>query len=261
MTYYLTMNKTFVIRKIAYHYSDDYLYVHTIGGIEAIFQDEAEARSAFMKLERAALENADLGDIDPLSGCSNEYTERALKFKRYSKRNFERDIVKVDEYGTVYSERGTKLPRGLSDTMLLEIREILGLKFYELSQYVGEPFFYGIWENESDKFLSYGNAPYFYNSFIDALKKLKSQLRNYFMNKTFVGAMDELSDNPAFLQSLINSSDKLSYNEQEQTLSSKYLSEDQAVALNELLKVKGFEIRSLPLAEVQDIDHWTYEEM
>jgi len=129
------MNKTYVIRKIAYHYSDDHLYVHTLGGIENTFSSEEEAKNEFLRLERAALESTDLGDTAQLSGCSNDFINEAKRFKSYYKRKFNEDIVKINEYGTIFCERGTTIPKGLSDEDILSIRQTLNMKYYELSEY------------------------------------------------------------------------------------------------------------------------------
>lgn len=253
------MNKTYVIRKIAYHYSDDHLYVHTIGGIENTFQSEEEAKAEFLRLEREALESCDLGDTAQLSGCDNNYFNEAKAFKNYYKQNFGEDIVKINDHGTIFCERGTTIRKGLSDNDILFIRNILGLKFYELSSFEGSPVFYGIWLNETNSFQEYCEAPYFYSSYAEALKEAKQNID--FTRKTLNGTLDELSNNPVFLKSLINSSDKFEYNEEKKVLTTKYLSKDESIALNELLKVKVFEIKEIPMSEVEGIEHWTYEQM
>lgn len=253
------MSKTFVIRKIAYHYSDDHLYVHTIGGIENTFQSEDEAKTEFLRLEREALESCDLGDTAQLSGCDNNYLKGAIEFKHYYKKKFGEDIVKVNEYGTVYCDRGTTIPKGLSDDDILYIRKILDLKFYELSSFEGSPVFYGIWLNETNSFFEYCEVPYFFSTYAEALKMAK-EYQN-FNGKKLNGSLEELSTNPIFLKSLINSSDALDYDEEKMVLTIKYPSKDVLMALNELLKFKVFEIKEIPIALVENIEHWNYEQM
>jgi len=253
------MNKTYVIRKIAYHYSDDHLYVHTIGGIENTFQSEDEAKTEFLRLEREALEGCDLGDTAQLSGCDNNYLKEAMAFKRYYKQKFGEDVVKVNEYGTIFCERGTTIPKGLSDDDIIYIRKILDLKFYELSSFEGNPIFYGIWLNETNSFQEYCGAPYFFSTYSEALKKAKENLN--FMTKTLKGTFEELSNNPIFLKSLVNSSDKIEYDENRKELITKYPSKDESIALNELLKEKVFEIKEIPISMVENIEHWTFEQM
>lgn len=253
------MSKTFVIRKIAYHYSDDHLYVHTVGGIENTFTSEDEAKAEFLRLERQALENCDLGDTAQLSGCNNDYTKEAMAFKRYYKQNFGEDIVKINEYGTISCERGTSIRKGLSDNDILYIRKVLGLKFYELSSFEGSPVFYGIWLNETNQFHEYCGAPYFFSTYTEALQKAKEYLT--YMGKTLNGELNELSNNPIFLKSLINSSDQFEYDYDKMILTVKYPSIDELIALNELLKIKVFEIKEIPISMIENIEHWTYEQM
>jgi hypothetical protein len=81
------------------------------------------------------------------------------------------------------------------------------------------------------------------------------------MRKTLKGTFEELSNNPIFLKSLVNSSDKIEYDEDKGELRTKYPSKDESIALNELLKQKVFEIKEIPISMVENIEHWTYEQM
>ena len=255
------MNKTFVIRKMAYHYNDEHLFVHTLGGIENTFTSEEEAKSEFLRLERSALEEIDLGDTAQLSGCSKDFLKEATNFKSYYKRKFNQDIVKINEHGTIHCERGTTIPKGLSDDDILQIRRTLDLKFYELSSYDGEPKFYGIWLKEESKFKEYCGAPYFYDNYAEALKAIRSELTYHFHNKKIPGSLESLTKNPSFLKSLISNSNNLEYDTSNQTLKVKYLNQDEATALNELLNSKPHEIKEISYSNVKDIEHWIYEEM
>ncbi|MEM9919580.1 MAG: hypothetical protein AAF990_15890 [Bacteroidota bacterium] len=255
------MKKTFVIRKIAYHYSDEYFYVHTMGGIENIYESEEAAKKELIRLEREELERLDLGDTEQLSGCSHKFMKEAKTFKYLFKQKFGKDLVKVDEYGNIFCDRGTYLPKGLSDKDLMHIRDTLDLKFHELSEYEGDPHFYGIWLCKQGAFHTFNGAPYFYNSFAEALKEAHEQLRHFLINQKWQGTLSSLSDQPIILRSLINSSDKISYDDENKELSTKYLSEKDGIALNELLREKVMEIKQIPLSEVEGIDHWTYTEM
>lgn len=256
------MAKTFVIRKVAYHYSDEHLYVHTLGGIEKVFDSEEKAKAAFINLERKALENVDLGDIEQLSGCSLDFYKEARAFKFFYKNRFDEDIVNVDEYGNLTCERGAKLPKGLTEKDVMDIRRTLGLKFHELTEYDSKPVFFGIWVNKENKFIEHIGATYFYNSYAEALSNANSKIRELLNRSEFKGSLDEISTNPTFLKYVIQNSNQIEYDESEQILKTKYLQKhEEALALNELLKNKVFEIREIPLEQAAGFDHLSYEEM
>ncbi len=256
------MSKTFVIRKMAYLYNDEYLFVHTPGSIENTFSTEEEAKSMLLKLEREAFQQISLSDIEALSGVSLNFIKEGRAFKAFCEKRFGEGIVKMDKNGNVFCEPGTQLPKELNDEDILEIRNILGVKFYELSEYEGTPVFYGIWLIEEGKFKDYCTAPYFFNSYTDASKALRRGLPTLLRRKKIEGTLEEISESPVLLKSLINSSDKLLYNETQKVLSmTRTLHEDEAIALNELLKEKLFEIREIPMSEVENIENDCYEIM
>lgn len=253
------MSKKFVIRKIAYHYSDDHWFFHTIGGIQGIFDSEEIARKEFLRLEREALESVDLGDTAQLSGCDNTYLKEALEFKSYYRSTFGEDIVRQGAHGMLSCERGTYLPKGLRDEELLKVRKMLDLKFYELYAFENEPVFYGVWIKKQGKFMEWFNAPYFYNTYAEALDNAHQSMSNTLSRSSFKGSLEELSESPVLLSSLVNTSNQIEYDVDQKELRTKFLQKGDAIALHELLKEKAFEIREIPLAEVQRIDPEIYE--
>lgn len=255
------MPATFVIRKIAYHYSDEYLYVHTPGSIENIFSSKEEAYKKWHELERERLEEVDLGDTEQLSPCSREYLKEALEFKAYWKRKFNEEIVQIDEYGNVYCERDTRLPKDLSDQEIEEIRDVLKLNFYEITEYENAPAFYAIWLKDKMKYHEYLGTPYFYSTYIQALEAVKSKMNDLLEKKEIKGTLREISHSPLLLQSLINHSNTISYDKDKKLLTTNYINQNEAIALNELLKDKLFEIKEIPMSMVENIDNWAFEEM
>ena len=259
------MQKTYVIRKIAYHYSDEYLYVHTLGGIHEILHNEEEAMQLLAKLERDSWAQTSLGDIEPFSPCCSGDVDKLVAFRVYCQRKLGLDLVKVSEYGRLYCEYDTRLPTDLSDEIILDIRRISGVKFYDLSVYEGEPSFYGVWGTGQYGtplgYVQYSEALYFHNTYVEALDWVKSQLSGILSHKEISGSLAELSNTPSFLRSLINSSERLMYDENKSVLTTRFLKDEEAVALQELLKEKVLEIKALDLGSVKDISHYQYEIM
>lgn len=258
------MEKSFVIRKIAFLYNDEFLGVHTLGGVEQVFSNEEEAMKVLIQLERAAFERTDLSDLEQFSGCGRRGDLTAEFFNQYYQRRFGEEIVKTNQYG-LYCERGTYLPKNLTDEDVLDIREIGNIKFYDLAEFAGKPVFWGIWKKAphfpNPGFLNYCDAPLFFNTVENAREVAMSKLRQIFSEILIKGPLAELSDNPAILQSLIENSQNLSYDPETMQLSTRYLSPEEAQVLNELLKDQVFEIKALELAEVESISHWVYEQM
>ncbi len=259
------MQKTYVIRKVAYHYSDEYLYVHTLGGIHEILHKEEEAKQLLAKLERDAWAETALGDIEPFSPCCSGDVDKLVAFRLFCQRRLGLDLVKVSEYGRLYCEYDAYLPEGLSDDTILNIRRISGVKFYDLSVYEGEPTFYGIWGTGNYEtqlgYIEYSDALYFHNSYVEALEWTKNHLSGVLSHKEISGSLSELSSTPAFLRSLINSSERLNYDEDKSVLTTHFLKDAEALALQELLKEKVMEIKALDLGSVRDISHDQYEIM
>jgi len=212
------------------------------------------------------LESHDLGDIENLSSCSNNFDQKAKSFKHYFKNQFGVDIVSVDEYGNIFCERDTYIPKGLTDQQIMDIRRTSGIKFYELSEFSGEPTFFGVWKKatyfKDSGFIGYGDeVHYFFDSYQEAIKESKKYLKSFLGRKTFAGTMSTLSETPMLLHSFVNNTSSVAYDEEKQCLTTNYLQEDEALALHELLKDKVFEIRTMSLAEVDAIDHMAYEIM
>jgi len=90
---------------------------------------------------------------------------------------------------------------------------------------------------------------------------MKSELKTHFQDKQIEGTIDEISETPSFLKSLISSTKRFVYDSENNMLKTNFPNDDESIALNELLKNKPLEIKEIPLAEVKSIEHWTYEQM
>jgi hypothetical protein len=257
------MEKSFVIRQIAYLYDDECLRFHTLGGVKQVFSNEEEAKKALIQLERAAFEKFDLSDLEQFSGCGRRGDMTANVFNQYFQKRFGKEIVKTSQYGA-YCERGTYLPKNLKDEDILDIREIGKIKFYELAEFQGKPFFWGIWKHEQyfakPGWVDYLDAPLFFNSIENALEVATQKLAQIFYLLVIHGNLEELSETPSILRSLIENSSCMNYDGEKKQLTIQYLPDREAQALNEMLRKKVFEIKKIELEEVESISHWVYEQ-
>lgn len=258
------MNKTFVIRQIAYLYNDEYLSEHTMGGVKQVFSSEEEARKELIRLEREAFARFDLSSIEQFSGCSDRKDLVADRFDQYYQRRFGVEIVKTSQYGK-YCESGTYLPKDLTDEDVMDIREIGEIKFYDLAEFPGKPIFWGIWKKEQyfakPGWLDWLDAPLFFNSIENAAEVAIDKLTQMFYDLKIKGELPEISENPVILQSILDHSSGLTYDQEKRQLRIDYITDAEARTLNELLKEKVYEIKKLELEEVESIEHWMYERM
>ena len=56
--------KTYVVRKIAYLFNDEYYFSAGLGGISGVFHDEEEARQGYMALEVETIRQLDFGKTE-----------------------------------------------------------------------------------------------------------------------------------------------------------------------------------------------------
>lgn len=262
------MEKKYVIRKNAFHYSDDHLYFHVTGVVVGdIYDDYTEANNDLLELEKNAYLSADLGDIEPFSGCSsNVDMGKMVQLKHHFEEKLGvKNILIQDKYGRIKAERGTQLPKDITAEQIGRIRYMSGLKFYELFTFEGEPQFYGIWKKKpfyrTEGFSKAEESAYFFNSYIDAFNRAIKHFP-YDLEKAEVkGSMEEITDMPIILRSMIASSKSITYNEEEKKLTFNNLMDKDWASLCTLLKEKPFEIRILTFEDVKNFEQWNYESM
>lgn len=261
---------TYVIRKIAYFYSDEYYYEARVGGITKIYHDEAAAQQALTKLETARFRSLDFGDIEQTSPCGRPQKYRADReqLHQYFLTTFGQSIFTHDpQWDRLYVDMQTYLPDSMTDEQIMKIRDISKIRFYELSAYEEpEVHFYAIWLVQENKFLQVeigqdDNAIYFFNSYDEALEGIE-ELRYKFERVTLKGRLEELSYQPSLLRSLIEGNKAFNYNEAEGSLAFTYNMEvKDLIALNALLKEPIYGIRTIPLEEAAKIPHDPFEWM
>lgn len=254
------MAQKYVIRQNAFHYSDEYLYFQLMGVVVGdVFNDYHEAHSALMDLEREAYLQTDLGDVEPFSRCSSGV---GMQIKHYFEKELRLEILKTNERGHISAETGTFLPQTITNEQIDKIRSLSGLKFYELITFEDEPQFFGIWENSPfyrhSGFIGVDDSVYFYNSYIEAYNEAPKTSPNETKIK---GKLEDITDMPVILKTLISNSNSISYDEVEEVLTIKKAQNEEWASLCTLLKNKPFEIRLLSLEDVQNYEQDAYESM
>lgn len=260
------MANKYVIRKAAFHYSDDHLYFYTMGAIVGeVYSDLQEAHDNLMILEREEYLSTDLGEIEPFSGCSSGVlVDRMAKLYNYFEKELNLNFLTLKN-GRIRADRGTFLPKNITNEQIERIRVLSGLKFYDLVKFKDEPQFYGIWGKSpfysNEGFRETRGSIYFYNSYLEAYEQA-SKCCPYDLNETEIkGKLDDITDMPTILQSLIKSSYAITYDEVNESLSIKNMMDEEWASLCTLLKNKPFEIKLLNFEDVKNCEHWAYDSM
>lgn len=250
----------YVIRKAAFHYSDDCYYHHAWGVIVGgnIFEDYETAYNFLLTLEREEYLKNDVGDFSSFhSSYQGRSYDKTISFKKYIEEQFGINFFKTHESGSFGVERDTFLPETLTIEQVEKVRYLSELKFYELVSFIDEPIFYGIWGKtpyyDEDFFVcTLGDSQYFYNSYFEAFQAAISTVPEIYDSIVIKGTLTKLSDTPQLLQAFINSCGNISYDEITNVLKFSNLNTNEWASLYPLFKKKPFEIRTLTYAEVQE---------
>jgi hypothetical protein len=260
------MANKYAIRKVAFHYSDDHAYFHTMGAIIGdVYTDSQEAHDNLMILEREAYLSTDLGDIEPFSGCSSDVlVDRMVGLQNYFEKELGLNILTL-QYGRICADRDSFLPASITNEQIERIRNISGLKFYDLVEFTDEPQFYGIWKKSpfyrKEGFRETSGSIYFYNSYMEAYEQATKNCPYDLIETEIKGKLEDISDMPTILQTLIKSSYAITYDEVNESLTIKNMMDKEWASLCTLLKNKPFEIKLLNFEDVKNCEQWAYESM
>ena len=262
--------RTYVIRKVAYHYSDEYLYVHTLGGIHRVYHDHTEALRELQALESEAFRSTDFGNIEQFSPCGSwtSHHHQRVALDRYLREHFGSSFLQQDDGRPQLAvEPDSYLPEGITDEQIMQIRELTGVRFHELGVFEDEVVFYGIWLSRENRFYSvdvgeFGESVYFFNTYDEANEGVKKLLAYALWGRVIEGTLEELTDQPSMLQSLTERSQALEYDRQRGVLRlSSFGNGEELLMLNALLRQPLFEIRAIPLDVAEQIPHTPFEVM
>lgn len=244
------MSQLFVIRGYHWGYNDE-TYYPCGQYIKSTFDNEAAAQKKLLELERAHWQEMDLGETNEFFDGDDKLMEAVNKFtlEKCGEALFDGDDIR-DAY----------IPDGLSDDDFKQFLKIAGLSAYKLTKFDNDPQFYAIWIREDEDYLKEEDectTALVYAESIDDLKRASADILAYRWDDEKVsikGELASITENPGILESLISSTKGLAYNANKQQLTIDTSKTDALFSVNDLLKNPLFEIKTLSLEEVKDIE-------
>jgi hypothetical protein len=247
---------TYVIRGYHWGYNDETFY--PCGSyIESVFTNEDDARKAKLKLEKEYWKHIDLGETqqffdtnDELINAVNEFTMDKLGNKLFTD----------DERRDVY------IPKTLKDQDYEKFLEIAHLEAYKIIKFDNEPKFMAVKLLKDGSYLMEHDecsTALVYEATLLELQKKSNHLFKYQLDEylsPLKGTLDELSESPGILKSIISKSKCIKFNESKNVIKISAAGADEIFALNEVLKKPIFEIRILSLEEILKIEEELREE-
>jgi hypothetical protein len=247
----------YIIREIAYHYSDENLYPVGEGGIFKVLTDADLAMKTYRKEEIKRFRAADLGDIEPTAMCCDDKKGVKKILHTYFLEQFNKPLlVKEGDFEMVQME--TYIPKKATDEQVWRIKEITGIQFLTLATFEEEPVFYKLIEgNES------GNYNLFFNTQQDAIVH---SMWHGERPLNFEGEWSDLSDTPTILQHLTNDSENVAYDINTKTLEITLQDFSEAeimkiIAIITVMKPELIRLETLSFKDAKAIDHDIFEEM
>lgn len=256
----------YVIRKAAFHYSDDCYYHHAWGVVvgDKVFEDYETAYNFLLALEREEYLKSDVGDFSNFhSSYSGRNYDKTILFKKYMEEQFGTNFFKNFDNSNFGVERDTFLPDTITINQVEKTRYFSEIKFYDLVRFDEEPIFYGIWGKSpyysEDFFLcTLGDSQYFYNTFFEAYQEAINNVPEFENRIEIKGTLSKISSTPQLLQTFIDTCGNILYDEKKGILSFSNLSQNQWASLYPLIKEKPFEIRTITLEEAREFIHKDY---
>ncbi len=276
-------NKKYFIRERSFGYNDEYSFtVGGIGNLKDQFDDRAAAMKELRKLTRQALAGTNPEDFETISYCNVGNNEPSKRLHEYIFDNFGVPFLVPNDYNDQLSpNRDYSLPQDLTEDQAMEIREISGIKHFDLVE-VDEKghLFYGVklgsMTKESGEWISLGVGKYsnetgyvsgvvsaYFNSEEDALNSLNSHgiVRSLNEGTGLKGSYEELSPMPQVLKSFVENQRSVQYDEDLKEIDISYIKTKDLVTLNGLLKEKIFTIEPFPMSLVAQIGNGWFLEM
>lgn len=249
----------FVIRENFFGYNDEVFYVSG-KRISQTFQDQIQAELSYKQLEIAAARNFELHEISTFFDASLE------ELQKYDDFVFSRCGEHIVEDGNIIEDI---LPKQLSDDDTFAFVQLANMQSYQLIQFDEEIQFYGLWSIKNQEWIKEYDECFVGLIYTQTPDKLKDKLDYVFSEQDnseiiLKGNLEDLSNQPTLLQAVIDAQKGLKYSKQKLTI--KAWDNDALFAVNPLLNKPIFEIRTLDLSTVQEIEkalkkEYDYEEM
>lgn len=247
----------FVIRKNSFFYGDD--YNHYEGSrIISYFTNRADAEVEQKRLE---IEQARFATL------WNEYT---LWNNQYA---FEPELTFLKELDAfVYAccqrhilhgkELVIELPEALQDDDVFEFVQRAGMQKYDIFEFidVDEVVFYAIWVSREQNWLIKNKETGEYLIYEQSIEKLFESLQDgYFVSFSendfiYQGTLEDISETPTLLKNVLENLQWIKYDEIQQCLIIKSYDGSAILKLNPLLKSPIFEVKTLSLTQVLEIE-------
>ena len=242
---------TYVIQNYHFGYNDECFY-RCGSKIGEVFDNKEDAEKAFNELQIDYVRTANLAEVESLFNGGTKHVEQVAAFV---KEKTGTDIL--DEEGFV--QYAVRLPKSMSDEEVLQFASLAKMAAYKLIAFDDEPSFYAIW-NVGNEGYAMDYDEYFTGLvYSETREDLYPYLTDLMSDEGWYklklnGTYDEISDQPMLLEQLVSSTKGVEYNEAKKVLKFNRPKVADLVAVNELLKSKLFELRSLSLKEIQDIE-------
>lgn len=242
-------NIQYVIRHNDFTYNDEWFQTSfpEAGIIEAIYDSKADAEQAFKQLIVSALYDAeDLSNYDIGNGYATDETYEAL------------EQFVLEKTGQEY-ETDDAIPE-LSLDDAFEFAKISGVMHYQLIEIDNQKPIYILWLNEEEDYLRSENNNVFASQdahFTDvALDQFVFTFDNYCEEKIYNQKLDEISEGPELLRSLIKNMTEISLDEKNESITEidwDDITFTQLQAFNSLLSEKMFEVKIINLKQLEEI--------
>ena len=242
----------YVIRSFEFAYNDEYYLTNegNLGSIDSTYDNLDEAEAALKKLNAQALRagiDSDLCNYQPFCEDPDDLIEQLNQFC-------------IERCGQSFDLND--FPAELSDDDVCEIAKIAGLEAYRLLTVDTAQTYYAFWMNVPHPFTQelhylcdYGGTVFYSNNLESMLRKsdVKHALQDLFP-ESFNGSLEELSDSPQLLQSLIDQNPYgFTYQSSKLTTNNRYVGVEKLMALNALLKNPVCEIRELTFEQASKL--------
>lgn len=238
---------TYVIRAKYFGYNDETFYV-TGNRIANVFTDQAQAEQTYRQLEIAGAREFELHEEEAFFDASLEELQKYddFVFSRCGEHIFDDELIE------------DVLPTALNDDDTFEFVQLANMQKYQLVCFDEQPKFYAIWLTEQQKWLKQYDECFEGLIYEESAEKLKPSLELVFSEYRdgiqLQGELSELSEQPLLLKSTIATQAGLSYDEAKQALNIREWDEDALYAVNSLLKQPIFEIRTVDVEQILELE-------
>jgi len=249
------MGQIFIIRGFHWGYNDE-TYYPCGNYIKSTFMSEVQAQKELTRLERSHWQDMDLGETYQFFDTDQPLINRVNKFinEKCGQPLFTDD-----------DRRDTFIPSTLSDEDFTEFLKISSLKAFKLIKFEENQKFYAIFLSDDQDYLKEydeGSTALVYSESIDQLKEEAESELEYHWDESIIlkGELSELSDTPIIFKTLINNNKAIKYNEKKKHLTVKSDNVEALFSVNELLNKPLFEIKTLTIDEVKELESELIEE-